>query len=157
MPQESLVSREGQIRFEQRQCSDIKSLSPGEWDLIEQVQDYEKTLRPALPHCTDKASKNWEWGFPLPFPTPGRTSAVRTGHGEAPESEVTRQAMKVPFCLRTALCSLTGELVNESSQRPGEELAPPCPVLSLPACSGSECSSRSGGSRGSTRCSRPGG
>lgn len=35
-----------------------KSLSLREWDLLEQVQDYEKTLRPALPHCMDKASKN---------------------------------------------------------------------------------------------------
>lgn len=96
MPQESLVSREGQIRFEQRQCSGIKSLSLGERDLLEQVQDYEKTLRPALPHCMDKASKNWEWGFPLPFPTPGRTSAVRTGHSEALESEVSKTGYECP-------------------------------------------------------------
>lgn len=134
------------IWFQGRDRSDLsrdsavalkKSLSLREWDLFEQVQDCKKTLRVALPHCMDKTSENSERGFPLPLPIVGRTGAVRTGHrlvSQAPESEVSRQAHTSPVPWPAQVCQ-----------------------ASSPACSGSGCSCRWGGSRGSRRCSRPGG
>lgn len=74
-----------------------------------EVQDCEKNLRPALPHCIHKASKNRG----RCFPTLGRASAVRTGHRlfkEVPESAVRQERLRMSLlCLGIAPCSLTGK------------------------------------------------
>lgn len=156
------------VWFQGRDTSDLsrdsaaalsKSLSFGEWGLLEQVQDYEKTLRPALLTARTRLLK-----------TENEASLCHSQHlaGQVQWGQGTdlsmrllnqkwaRQATNVPLCLRTAPCSLTRELVNPPR---GPERSWPrrVPALPLPACSGNECSSHSGGSRGSTRCSRPGG
>lgn len=102
---------------------------------------------------------------------PSRSGQVQWGNSlsrEEPESEASRRGSEhfaSPLCslarkswaawTRDCFQSTQKGLSSHNSSRFTSGATTESPAQRLPACSGSVCFSRSGGSRGSTRCSHP--